>query len=204
MTTAGNETNGTLQSAKGEKMPQNGLIIDDAIALHELIKVVLQEQALEIHSAFDGESGLAFALRLRPDLVLLDIEMPKMDGLEVCKRLKADPSASGIPIIFLTASSSMQSVVAGFELQAVDYITKPFVAEVLAARVRVALRTKRLLDLVPGSIAGAQCETDSGAEPLNVRLSLAHLMRSRAKNPWNRKRVCDSAATAHRSQATDR
>ena len=177
-------------------MSQKVLIIDDAAGLHELIKVVLDEQALQIHSAYDGQTGLALSASLKPDLVLLDVEMPVMDGFEVCRRLKSDPQTSSIPIVFLTASGSTRAKVIGFELRAVDYITKPFDPNELCARVRVALRTKRLLDLLPTPTPGiGGAAASSGIQQLNARLSLAHLMRSRAENPWNRRRMCDSTDT---------
>ena len=77
-----------------------------------------------------------------PDLILLDLMMPEMDGLEVCRRLKADPPTQQIPIIFLTASNEMEHLVKGFEAGAVDYVTKPFNAPELLARVRTHLELK--------------------------------------------------------------
>src|SRR6202043_1184286 len=124
---------------------------------------------------------LFLAGSLKPDLVLLDVDMPKMDGFQVCRMLKADPATADIPIIFLTASSSTDAKVCGFALRAVDYITKPFEPNELCARVRVALRTKRLLDLLPD-----QSSAPRAAGTLNTPISLANLMRSRAENPWNR------------------
>src|SRR5881628_2712126 len=77
-----------------------------------------------------------------PDLILLDLMMPEMDGLEVCRRLKTDPAAQRIPIIFLTASNEMEHLVKGFEAGAVDYVTKPFNRPELLARVRTHLELK--------------------------------------------------------------
>jgi DNA-binding response OmpR family regulator len=174
-------------------MSQKVLIVDDAPPLHQLIRVHLEEQAVDIHSAYDGDAGVVLAAAIKPDLVLLDVDMPKMTGFEVCKALKDDPATADIPIIFLTASSSTDAKVLGFSLRAVDYITKPFDPNELCARVRVALRTKRLLDLLPTPVAGVHTADGSlGTRSLNTRISLGDLMQSRAENPWNRKRLGDS------------
>src|SRR5205814_188986 len=81
------------------------------------------------------------------DLVLLDVDMPDMDGFEVCRRLKGQPATMNIPVVFLTGAGSTDEKIRGLELGAVDYVTKPFEPAELRARVRAALRTKYLLDL---------------------------------------------------------
>ncbi len=88
------------------------------------------------------------ALELRPDLILLDVDMPEQSGLDLCRTLKSDPRTAVIPIIFLTAASDVNTKVHGFDLGAVDYVTKPFHPAELRARVRSALRTKRYQDLL--------------------------------------------------------
>jgi two-component system, cell cycle response regulator len=88
------------------------------------------------------------ALECRPDLILLDLEMPGIGGFELCQRLKCDPSTALVPVVFLTGTSDVATKVRGFDLGAVDYITKPFDTAELRARVRAALRTKRYLDLL--------------------------------------------------------
>jgi DNA-binding response OmpR family regulator len=166
-------------------MPQIVLIVDDSPPLHELVKVHLDAEALIIHSAFDGASGLKMAASLNPDLILLDVDMPTMSGFEVCRALKGDAATAAIPVVFLSAGTSSAAKVCGLELQAVDYITKPFDPDELCARVRAALRTKRLLDLLPKT-KGAKDASPSGRQ-LNARLSMAELAVARAGNPWNRK-----------------
>jgi diguanylate cyclase (GGDEF)-like protein len=101
-----------------------------------------------MHFALEGETGLDMAARLRPDLILLDIDMPQPDGFEVCRRLKADPNTVGIPVIFLTGDTSTEKKIKGLELGATDYITKPFDAAELRARIRATLRAKYLMDLL--------------------------------------------------------
>ncbi len=103
---------------------------------------------LRLYSAFDGNEGIALARQVKPDVILLDVEMPAPDGFEVCRRLKADSNLSSIPVIFLTAVTSTNEKVKGLSLGAVDYVIKPFEAPELLARFRACLRTKELLDLL--------------------------------------------------------
>ena len=84
------------------------LIIDDSIPLHKLIQNHLAGEHLEFHSAYDGEAGLAMAASLRPSVIFLDVDMPDMDGFEVCRRLKANIQTTTIPVIFLTADFQVQ------------------------------------------------------------------------------------------------
>ena len=127
-------------------MPQSVLIVDDSIPLHTLIKTQLKSEPLRFHSAHDGESGLLTASSFRPDLILLDVDMPGMDGFEVCQRLKANPLTASIPLIFLTADGSLADKVKGLELGGADYIVKPFKPEELKARVHSVLRTSNQLE----------------------------------------------------------
>ncbi len=127
---------------------QQVLIVDDSEMIHRLLSARLNDQDLVIHSAFDGTSGLQMARDLLPDLVLLDIDMPDLTGFEVCRQLKHDSETYNIPIIFLTALEETTNKVTGFDLGAADYITKPFEPAELRARVRAALKTKSLMDLL--------------------------------------------------------
>lgn len=124
------------------------LVIDDSIEIHALIRVRLGKEPVAIHSAFDGASGLEAARRIRPQLILLDVEMPGQNGFAVCTQLKSDPATMEIPVIFLTGSAASGDKIRGLELGATDYITKPFDPAELKARVRSALRTRRLMDLL--------------------------------------------------------
>jgi len=124
------------------------LVVDDSTDIHELVQIGLIDEPVDLHSSFSGTEGLETARRLLPDLILLDVDMPKPDGFEVCRNLKADPMTMGIPVIFLTGASSTEEKIRGLELGAIDYVTKPFDPAELRARVAAALRTKRLLDLL--------------------------------------------------------
>jgi diguanylate cyclase (GGDEF)-like protein len=127
---------------------QKLLIIDDSATVHNLARARLINERLDIHGAYDGEAGLGMARALLPDLILLDVDMPQPDGFEVCRRLKSDAATIGIPVVFMSGASSTEDKLRGLNLGAVDYVTKPFDAAELQARVRACLRTKYLLDLL--------------------------------------------------------
>jgi two-component system, cell cycle response regulator len=129
-------------------MSQRVIIIDDSEDIHDLVRLGLYGEPVDLHSAFDGPTGIALARAICPDLVLLDVDMPKPDGFEVCRIFKSDPALSSIPIVFLTGASSTTEKVRGLDLGATDYITKPFDSAELRARVGAALRTKYLVDLL--------------------------------------------------------
>jgi diguanylate cyclase (GGDEF)-like protein len=129
-------------------MNQTVLAIDDSAEIHELLDARLRSEGLMIHHAWEPEDGMRQARLLRPDLILLDVDMPKVTGFEVCRHLKEDPTTSEIPIIFLTGATETYAKVEGFDLGAVDYVVKPFEAAELRARVRSVLRVKRYHDLL--------------------------------------------------------
>ncbi len=127
---------------------QRVLIIEDSRTVHAYLRAHLKDEPVELSAAHDGAQGLELARTLKPDVILLDVEMPGLDGFEVCRRLKADAATRVIPVIFLTGSSSTERKIEGLNLGAADYVTKPFDPAELRARVRGALRTKYLLDLL--------------------------------------------------------
>jgi diguanylate cyclase (GGDEF)-like protein len=127
-------------------MSQTLLLVDDSIPLHKLVRAQLEAEPIEVESAYDGESGLNAAISLRPAMILLDVDMPEIDGFEVCRRLKSNPVTASIPVIFLTANSLTADKVRGFETGGADYVTKPFKPEELRARVRATMRAKHQLD----------------------------------------------------------
>jgi diguanylate cyclase (GGDEF)-like protein len=129
-------------------MKKQILLIDDAKKIHPLVAALLAEEDVEIQSAYDGKYGLTLAASMRPDLILLDVEMPEMDGYETCKQLKMDADLFNTPVIFLTAKSATDEKVHGLELGAVDYVTKPFSPAELLARVRASLRTHHVVQLL--------------------------------------------------------
>jgi two-component system phosphate regulon response regulator PhoB len=116
------------------------LTIDDEKDLIELVRYNLEKEGFQVRGALDGETGLAMALKEMPDIVLVDLMLPGMDGLEVCRRLRADRRTAAIPLIMLSAKSGESDRVVGLELGADDYVTKPFSPRELTARVRALLR----------------------------------------------------------------
>jgi two-component system cell cycle response regulator len=129
-------------------MRQCVLAIDDSPDVHRLLDVRLRPEGLLLHHALDAEQGLVMAGEIRPDLILLDVDMPMITGFEVCQRLKLNPLTAQIPVIFLTGAAEVYTKVQGFDLGAIDYVTKPFEPAELRARVRAALRTKRYHDIL--------------------------------------------------------
>lgn len=125
------------------------LVIEDDLDLRELIEYNLKTAGYEILSAEDGEVGLGLALEKNPDLILLDIMLPGMDGLSVCRKIRESEAAKQIPIVMLTAKSEESDVVIGLELGADDYMTKPFSPKELVARIKAVLRRGRVQEDKP-------------------------------------------------------
>jgi class 3 adenylate cyclase len=146
------------------------LVVDDTPANIQTLSATLKEKGYQISVATNGKQALEAVKRVRPDLVLLDVMMPEMDGFETCRLLKASVSTSDIPIIFLTARTDTADIVKGFELGAVDYVPKPFNAHELLARVNTHLTMDRLhrenerllLSILPASIATRLKSGDAG------------------------------------------
>jgi serine phosphatase RsbU (regulator of sigma subunit) len=120
------------------------LVVDDTPANLRLLTRILQEQGYQVRPVPDGSLALAAAQAKLPDLVLLDIRMPEMDGFEVCEKLKSDPGTRDVPIIFISALDAVEDKVQAFRVGGVDYITKPFQAEEVIARVENHLNLRRL------------------------------------------------------------
>ncbi|MBE0639610.1 MAG: response regulator [Bacteroidales bacterium] len=131
-----------MQTEKFEKR-HTILIVDDIPKNIELAANILQSKNYNITFATSGDAALEKIKSIDFDLILLDVMMPGMDGFEVCKQLKNNPKTKEIPIIFLTAKSETENVVKGFELGAVDYVTKPFSTEELLARVKTHIDIRR-------------------------------------------------------------
>ena len=116
------------------------LIIEDDPDIVELLQYNLEKNGYPVRTASDGEAGLQAARRFKPGMILLDLMMPGMDGLEVCRHLKRDPNTASIPLMMITAKSEESDVVTGLELGADDYLAKPFSPREVLARVRAVLR----------------------------------------------------------------
>ena len=121
---------------------QRILIVDDNETNRDILEARLTAHGYEVLHAGDGEEALAAAKQHRPDLILLDVMMPKLDGFEVCRRLKSDPAMSFVPIILVTAKAESNDVVEGLDAGADEYLTKPIDQKALVARVKALLRLK--------------------------------------------------------------
>lgn len=129
------------------EMQQKILIVDDAPINIQILNEALKDR-YRVFFATNGRDAIAQAASIMPDMILLDIMMPEMDGYEVCRILKADPVSRDIPIIFITAMNQQENEAAGLELGAADYITKPFNPDLVRLRVRNQLELKRQRDLL--------------------------------------------------------
>jgi len=142
-------------------MPDRILVVDDAPENIQTISTILREKGYQVIVATDGQRALDVLAKVRPDLILLDVMMPVMDGYEACARMKASTQWREIPVIFLTGKTETADIVKGFELGAVDYVGKPFNAHELLARVRTHLEIdhlnrenmRLLLNVLPSKIA---------------------------------------------------
>ncbi len=119
------------------------LVVEDEEDILELLRFNLVKEGLSVATATRGEDGLKAVTQKRPDLILLDLMVPGLNGLEVCRLLKRDPKTSGIPIVMVTAKSDEADIIVGLEVGADDYVTKPFSMKVLISRVRVTLRRQQ-------------------------------------------------------------
>ena len=124
------------------------LIVDDVLDNVKLLAYDLSDEGYAVITAHDGRQALAAAKSERPDVILLDVMMPEMDGIEVCRRLKSDPELRTIPVILVSAKSLDEDVVTGLDAGAEDYVTKPFNSAIVAARVRSAVRIKGAFDTI--------------------------------------------------------
>jgi DNA-binding response OmpR family regulator len=131
------------------KQPERILVVDDNETNRDILEARLTANGYEVLHAGDGEQALAMATRHRPDLILLDIMMPKVDGIEVCRRIKADTALAFTPIILVTAKSDSKDVVNGLDAGADEYLTKPIDQSALVARVKALLRLKALHAATP-------------------------------------------------------
>lgn len=126
------------------------LIVEDEKKIARFLELELQHEGYEVDTAYDGRSGLEKALSWQPDLMILDLMLPELSGIEVCRRLRHE---SDLPIIMLTAKDDVSDKVMGLDMGADDYMTKPFAIEELLARIRVGLKKHRASAVQPASVA---------------------------------------------------
>ncbi len=179
------------------------LVIDDEKDLIELVRYNLRSEGFEVLAARDGESGVREAFDRRPDLVLIDLMLPGIDGLEVCRRLRSDERTSRIPLIMLTAKSSEADRVVGLELGADDYVTKPFSPRELAARVKAVLRRAGGQQELPVIVRRGALEIDTARHEVScagdkveltaTEFRLLHLLAARPGRVFSRGELIDGA-----------
>lgn len=127
------------------KIKQKVLIVDDEDNIRMLVRFNLEKAGYEVFEAEDGRKAIEMAINLAPDIIILDLMLPGIDGLEVCRNLKRNPRTAALPIIMLTAKSDEIDRVIGLELGADDYMTKPFSQRELVARIKAVLRRSNVL-----------------------------------------------------------
>ncbi|HEX4132833.1 MAG TPA: response regulator [Pirellulales bacterium] len=179
------------------------LVVDDEEDLLELINYNLAKEGYRVTAVSSGERALAEAQQLLPDLIVLDVLLPRVDGLEICRLLKGDPKTRHIPIIMLTAKTEESDVVTGLELGADDYMTKPFSPRVLVARIKSVLRRRtngpfdprqplRVHELV---IDPGRHEVTAAGTPLQLTFTefrLLHFLASKPGWAYTRSQIVDS------------
>ena len=162
------------------------LIVDDDSSLAEMLSIVLRNEGLDVAHVADGSSAMGMFRSVRPDLVLLDVMLPGMDGMEVCRRIRAE---SGVPIVMLTARTDTHDIVVGLESGADDYIVKPFKPQELIARIRARLRRgddpdPERLEIGDLAVDVAGHSVKRGEETLSLTPLEFDLLVALARKPW--------------------
>lgn len=133
------------------------LIVEDEAKIARFVQLELMHEGYEVQTAGDGLSGLQAAQSWQPDLLILDLMLPALSGIEVCRRLRAGEQTESMPILMLTAKDDVSDKVTGLDMGADDYMTKPFAIEELLARIRALLKPARR---APGRRARMRCRQD--------------------------------------------
>jgi two-component system phosphate regulon response regulator PhoB len=179
------------------------LVVDDERDILELVKYNLDKEGFQVTVVATGEDALAAARTKMPDIVILDLMLPGVDGLEVCRRLKTDAKTRAIPIVMLTAKGDEADVVTGLELGASDYVTKPFSPRVLTARIRAVLRrgdeadddeaTIRIKDLTIHPGRHQVLVKDKPVELTATEFRILHFLAKRPGWVFTRQQIVDAA-----------
>lgn len=159
------------------------LIIDDSPDDLSLLTEYLREARLRLIVAFDGNEGYKKAAALQPDLILMDVRMPRIDGFATCRLLKADPRTAEIPVIFLSGANELEDRLQGLHLGAVDYISKPFAPDEVMARVGIHLELHRRLRGRSDVSAGEAADLASATLNTTVRAAMDVLQQNLASPP---------------------
>jgi two-component system cell cycle response regulator len=138
----------TVSNGENKHSESQVLIIDDSIDVHRLLTARLRNEPFEIVNAVSGQDGLRMAQQVEPAIILLDLDMPEVDGFEVLRQLKENAATVNVPVLVLSGLTDSQDKVAAFDLGAIDYITKPFDFVELRIRIRAALRLNELITML--------------------------------------------------------
>ena len=179
------------------------LVVEDDEDILELIDYNLKKENYQVISALTGEEGLAAARREGPDVVVLDLMLPGIDGLEVCRHLKKDAKTARIPVVMVTARGEEADVVAGLELGADDYVVKPFSPKVLIARLRSVLRRAKVQEKDPDGIFEnhgvyihpGRREVRAGSEEIDLTFTEFNILRFLTRRPgwvFTRSQIVDA------------
>lgn len=142
-----NSKTDTPSTTSGKALPTL-LLVDDSPAIHRLMAVKLKNEGIDFLAAYSGSEALEMAAEFNPALVILDVNMPEMDGFEVLRAMKENPQTHDIPVIMLSGSDDSKDKVRCFELGAMDYVTKPFQVAELRARIAAAIRISKLVEML--------------------------------------------------------
>jgi two-component system, OmpR family, alkaline phosphatase synthesis response regulator PhoP len=202
------DTAATYMSKTKSSAEQTGthyiLVVDDEEDLLELVRYNLSREGFRVTCVGTGEDAIKSARKQPPDLIVLDLMLPAVDGLEVCRRLKGDSKTRDVPIIMLTAKSEESDMVAGLERGADDYIAKPFSPRVLSARVKALLRRREAqlrnelettIDVHELSIHPGRHEVSLAGDPLELTYTEFALLQFLAKRPgwaYTRAQIVDA------------
>jgi PAS domain S-box-containing protein len=170
------------------------LVVDDTGANRQLLTNLLSTHGYAVYPASDGELALEFVRSTLPDLILLDIRMPGMDGFQVCHRLKADERTRSIPVIFISILEDEREKVRGFHAGAVDYITKPFQAEEVLARVRIHLHLRELTEHLEQKVAERTEELHTVNKQLQSELAERKLVEAQLRKAEEYKAIQNQIA----------
>lgn len=180
------------------------LVVDDERDILELIRYNLEKEGYRVTSVTSGEESLTIAANEQPSIVLLDLMLPGLDGLEVCKRLKQQETTRAIPVVMLTAKTEDSDIVSGLEIGADDYITKPFSPRVLVARIRAVLRRsiEKELEQEPSQVKIHEIVIDVSrhevfchGKPVNLSATEFAILAFLAQNPgwvFSRNKIIDT------------
>lgn len=183
------------------------LIVDDEKDIREMIQYNLEKEQYQVTALSSGDEVISAVRQLQPDLLLLDLMLPEMDGFEICKILKSDPKTTHIPIIMVTAKGEESDIVTGLELGAEDYISKPFSPRVMTARIRKVLRRERqaetenqdTIEIHNIVIIPARFEVLVDGKPVDLTAGEFHILQFLVKRPgwvFTRSQIIDAVKGA--------